>query len=64
MQNTELVVIDGREIGLKEEASMLFEKYATDCLGGAKAPLKQLLCSLADRAINRLIGYLRQKLAV
>lgn len=64
MQNTELVVIDGREITLKEEASMLFEKYATNCLEDAKPPIKQLLSSLAERAINRLIRYIQQKLAV
>ncbi len=63
MQNTELVVIDGREVSLKEEAGMLLEKYATDCLEGAKAPLKRFLDSLIDRAKNRLIEYLRQKLA-
>lgn len=64
MQNTEISLIDDQEISLKEEASMLLERYATRCLQDAKDPLKQLLGSFVDRAINYLIGYVRQKLAV
>ncbi len=64
MQNTEIVASNGQAISLKDESRMLLKDYATDCLQAAKAPIKRLLCSFAERLFNRMIDKLQQKLSV
>lgn len=63
MPNTEIVVVENKNLSLKDEARVVCKQYATDCLKSAKAPAKQLASSFIDRAVDYLIFYVQQKFA-
>lgn len=63
MPNNEIVVVESKNLSMKEEARVVCKQYATDCLRNAKTPAKQLAASFIDRAVDYLIAYVQQKLA-
>ena len=63
MENREISVVDGRKVNLKEEARVVCEQCATDCLQSAKKAAKQLAGSFLENLFNDLINFVRQKFA-
>lgn len=63
MPNNEIVVVENKNLSMKEEARVVCKQYATDCLRNAKAPAKQLTASFVDRAIDYLIAYVQRRFA-
>lgn len=63
MPNNEIVVVENKNLSMKEEARVVCKQYAIECLRNVKAPAKKLATSFVDRAVDYLIAYVQQRFA-